>query len=405
MPSARCAGRARSGSCAWRCPAVPSRSSRAALSRGASASRRSPTRRARRRCSSSCPTVACSGAPTRCPSSSGASAGSAGSPRSSRSPAPARSPDACTRGSRRIACGSPARRRADDARLPAGPDGHPPAPPSLLSADRRRRPRAHPGHRPRARRRQPPQLDRRRHEVVTLFLTFLLAVIPSGVLALAWRERLGDVGRQARAFVWFLTDRDAQGGLLPSLFIVACSLVCPVAGWLGDRQPRLCLAALGVFVWSAATVASGLAPTYALLLVARAVIGAGEASYSVVTPSLLSDCYPAERRARALGIFYAAIPVGSALGYILGGVVGEAYGWRATFFIAGAPGAAPTSSSRAGPSRRRSASRSSRSWRRGPSSSGPRCSSRSSSSSSISAPSTPRWPTSCPPSFAPAASR
>jgi MFS transporter, Spinster family, sphingosine-1-phosphate transporter len=132
---------------------------------------------------------------------------------------------------------------------------------------------------------------------------------------------------------------DAQGGLLQSLFIVSYSLVCPLAGWLGDRQPRLRMAAAGVFVWSVATVASGLAPTYAWLLLARAVIGAGEASYAVVTPSLLSDCYAAERRARVLGVFYAAIPVGSALGYILGGVVGEAYGWRAAFFIAGAPGA------------------------------------------------------------------
>jgi MFS family permease len=132
---------------------------------------------------------------------------------------------------------------------------------------------------------------------------------------------------------------DAQGGLIQSLFIVSYALVCPLAGWVGDRQPRLRLAAAGVFVWSAATVASGLAPTYAWLLLARAVIGAGEASYAVVTPSLLSDCYPAERRARVLGVFYAAIPVGSALGYILGGVVGEAYGWRAAFFIAGAPGA------------------------------------------------------------------
>src|SRR5437016_7405431 len=137
-----------------------------------------------------------------------------------------------------------------------------------------------------------------------------------------------------------LAISDAQGGLLQSLFIVAYSLVCPVAGWLGDRQPRLRLAALGVFVWSAATVASGLAPTYALLLVARAVIGAGEASYSVVTPSLLSDCYPSERRVRMLGIFYAAIPVGSALGYIVGGLVGASHGWRAAFFVAGAPGAA-----------------------------------------------------------------
>ena len=132
---------------------------------------------------------------------------------------------------------------------------------------------------------------------------------------------------------------DAQGGLLQSLFIVSYSLVCPLAGWVGDRQPRLRLAAAGVFVWSVATVASGLAPTYAWLLLARAVIGAGEASYAVVTPSLLSDCYAAERRARVLGVFYAAIPVGSALGYILGGVIGEAYGWRAAFFIAGAPGA------------------------------------------------------------------
>jgi len=137
-----------------------------------------------------------------------------------------------------------------------------------------------------------------------------------------------------------LAISDAQGGLLQSLFIVSYSLVCPVAGWAGDRQPRLRLAALGVFVWSVATVASGLAPTYAWLLVARAVIGAGEASYAVVTPSILSDCYVAERRARVLGIFYAAIPVGSALGYIVGGVIGEAHGWRAAFLVAGLPGAA-----------------------------------------------------------------
>jgi MFS family permease len=136
-----------------------------------------------------------------------------------------------------------------------------------------------------------------------------------------------------------LSISDAQGGLLQSLFITVYALVCPLAGWFGDRSPRLKLAALGVFVWSVATFASGLAPTYAWLLLARAVIGAGEASYAVVTPSLLSDCYPPERRARVMGIFYAAIPVGSALGYIVGGVVGESHGWRAAFFVAGAPGA------------------------------------------------------------------
>ena len=136
-----------------------------------------------------------------------------------------------------------------------------------------------------------------------------------------------------------LAISDTEGGLLQSAFILTYSLACPVAGWVGDRHPRLRLAAAGVFVWSAATIASGLAPTYAWLLLARAIIGVGEASYAVVTPSLLSDCYPPERRSRVLGIFYAAIPVGTALGYVVGGLVGEALGWRAAFLVAGAPGA------------------------------------------------------------------
>ena len=133
---------------------------------------------------------------------------------------------------------------------------------------------------------------------------------------------------------------DSQGGLLQSIFIVTYALACPVAGALGDRLNRMMLAAVGIFVWSLATVGSGLATTYALLVLARALTGVGEAGYGVVTPPLLSDCYPPERRARVMGIFYAAIPVGSALGYIVGGVIGEHYGWRNAFFVAGAPGVA-----------------------------------------------------------------
>ncbi len=133
---------------------------------------------------------------------------------------------------------------------------------------------------------------------------------------------------------------DAEGGLLQSAFILSYALVSPLAGWLGDRWARLRLAAAGVLVWSAATVASGLALSYAALLFARAVIGVGEASYAVVTPSLLSDLYPPERRARVFAIFYAAIPAGTALGYALGGTIGSAFGWRTAFFAAGIPGAA-----------------------------------------------------------------
>ncbi|HKZ04478.1 MAG TPA: MFS transporter [Methylomirabilota bacterium] len=147
----------------------------------------------------------------------------------------------------------------------------------------------------------------------------------------------------AATLTLILTDlriSDSQGGLLQSIFIVTYALACPLAGALGDRLNRMALAAIGIFVWSVATVGSGLATTYMLLVLARALTGVGEAGYGVVTPPLLSDCYPPERRARAMGIFYAAIPVGSALGYIVGGVIGEHYGWRNAFFVAGAPGVA-----------------------------------------------------------------
>jgi MFS family permease len=131
---------------------------------------------------------------------------------------------------------------------------------------------------------------------------------------------------------------DRQAGSLQSAFILVYALVCPVAGWLGDRLPRLRIAALGVALWSFATVGSGLASTFAWLLIARALVGIGEATYTVVTPSLLSDHYPPSRRGRALSIFYAAMPFGIAIGYVLGAQIGARYGWRPAFFVAGGPG-------------------------------------------------------------------
>ncbi|HVZ71369.1 MAG TPA: MFS transporter [Polyangia bacterium] len=130
----------------------------------------------------------------------------------------------------------------------------------------------------------------------------------------------------------------AKGGILQTLFIFTMAFASPIAGSLGDRHPRFRVAALGVLVWSVATFASGLAPTFILLGLARAVIGFGEASYTVVTPSLLSDFYPGNRRGRALAIFYAAIPVGSAMGYVVGAQVAAHLGWRWSFFVAGVPG-------------------------------------------------------------------
>jgi len=131
---------------------------------------------------------------------------------------------------------------------------------------------------------------------------------------------------------------DGQAGMLQSAFILVYAVVCPLAGWLGDRMSRLHIAALGVALWSIATFASGLASTFGWLLLARALVGIGEATYTVVTPSLISDHYPPSRRARALSIFYSAMPFGIFLGYLLGGQIGARYGWQPSFFIAGGPG-------------------------------------------------------------------
>ena len=157
------------------------------------------------------------------------------------------------------------------------------------------------------------------------FLNYLDRFIPAAILS----SILSELGLS-----------DAKGGSLQTMFILTMVFVSPFAGWLGDRAPRFRLAAVGVLVWSAATFASGLAPTYAFLVLARAVIGVGEASYTVVTPSLLSDFFPTNRRGSALATFYAAIPIGSALGYVLGAQIATHYGWRYAFFVAGAPGAA-----------------------------------------------------------------
>ncbi|NTX12683.1 MFS transporter [Myxococcus sp. CA056] len=131
---------------------------------------------------------------------------------------------------------------------------------------------------------------------------------------------------------------DTQAGLLGTMFIVVFMLASPVGGFLGDRYPRRLLVAGGVLLWSLATGASGLATSFIALLVARAVIGIGEAGYGAVAPSIISDLYPREQRTRMLAFFYIAIPVGAAAGYGLGGWLTQAYSWHVAFFAGGVPG-------------------------------------------------------------------
>lgn len=129
-----------------------------------------------------------------------------------------------------------------------------------------------------------------------------------------------------------------EGGLLATVFLLGYFATAPLFGALADRGPRKGLIAFGVVTWSLATAASGLAGSLWTLLLARAVVGVGEASYATLAPTIIDDITPPERKGRALAIFYLATPLGSALGYVLGGMIEKHYGWRAVFYVAGGPG-------------------------------------------------------------------
>ncbi len=131
---------------------------------------------------------------------------------------------------------------------------------------------------------------------------------------------------------------DTSLGLLGSAFMVVYMCAAPIFGWIGDRGSKVRLAAGGLGVWSLSTMLAGVTTGYSQLLGARSLVGIGEASFGTVAPGIISDYFPKERRGRILSRFYLAIPVGSALGYLLGGVIGQHFGWHTAFLMVGAPG-------------------------------------------------------------------
>jgi MFS transporter, Spinster family, sphingosine-1-phosphate transporter len=133
---------------------------------------------------------------------------------------------------------------------------------------------------------------------------------------------------------------DTQLGSLMTGFILVYMLTSPIFGTLGDRRGRPRLLAMGVGIWSAATALGGFARSFAGLFAARSAVGVGEAAYGTIAPALLADSFPKEKRGRVFAVFFAAIPIGSAAGYILGGLMDQRFGWRAAFFVAGLPGLA-----------------------------------------------------------------
>ncbi len=133
---------------------------------------------------------------------------------------------------------------------------------------------------------------------------------------------------------------DKAFGFLGTAFFLVYFLTSPLFGYLGDRYGRLRLMAGGAAVWSLATSLTFWVPSYPFLVAARGLVGVGEGSFGTLAPAYLADILPLERRSWALGLFYLALPVGSALAYLVGGLVGSHWGWRPAFLLAGLPGLA-----------------------------------------------------------------
>jgi MFS family permease len=141
--------------------------------------------------------------------------------------------------------------------------------------------------------------------------------------------------------------KEAKLGALSTAFMISYMLFAPIFGVLADRMSRWVLIAIGVAVWSLASGASGLATGFVMLLLTRILVGVGEAVYGPAAPALISDIYPVSRRGSVLAWFYAAIPVGAALGFMLGGMtlgwterLWGAPDWRWAFYLVVPPGLA-----------------------------------------------------------------
>jgi MFS family permease len=130
----------------------------------------------------------------------------------------------------------------------------------------------------------------------------------------------------------------AQLGYLTSAFLGFYMVAAPFVGPLADRYSRKLIIAFGAIFWSGLTLLTAVTHTYSELLIRHTLVGIGEATFVTIAPTFVADLFPEERRGRILGVFYLAIPVGSAAGYLLGGNLAPHHGWRFPFYVAAAPG-------------------------------------------------------------------
>ena len=154
------------------------------------------------------------------------------------------------------------------------------------------------------------------------------------------RQILAAVEPQIRATFFVANNPNAMAitGTLGTAFLVTYMLAAPALGWLSDRFSRWIIIGLAVVLWSLASGASGLAATFVALFITRVFVGIGEGGYGPAAPTVLADLFPLQTRGRVMAVFCAAIPVGSALGYVLGGWISEHLGWRWAFYLVTPPG-------------------------------------------------------------------
>jgi multidrug resistance protein len=131
---------------------------------------------------------------------------------------------------------------------------------------------------------------------------------------------------------------NTQVGYLTSAFLGFYMIAAPFAGPLADRYSRKMIIILGAIFWSALTLLTAVTHTYWELLVRHTLVGVGEATFVTIAPTFVADLFPESKRGRIFGVFYLAIPVGTAAGYLLGGKLGPHFGWRFPFYIAAFPG-------------------------------------------------------------------
>src|ERR1700692_650724 len=131
---------------------------------------------------------------------------------------------------------------------------------------------------------------------------------------------------------------NAQIGYLTSAFLGFYMIAAPFAGPLADRYSRKMIIILGAIFWSGLTLLTAVTHPYWELLGRHTLVGVGEATFVTIAPTFVADLFPERQRGRIFGVFYLAIPVGTAAGYLLGGKLGPHFGWRSPFYVAAVPG-------------------------------------------------------------------